>query len=902
MEHRGVLVAIAGRRDGVRVYALEEVKRAVEWRIDMEVKREREKNRREELKKALVASHETREKTRGDVKNRGLPPYPSSSKSKTERRATVSVGSPSTPTSNRNTSMGQSKIAPPELPLGPPPAYSGPNRPRTNSTVPINPVMNRARTTSVNDVLAGAMNRSQSPEGRQSHNDAKADWSSSDDEAIDPITAPSGSQALDERTSSVTAASALTSTISSNSLSQLEVPAVQHTAAPASNRRRPANLDLSLTRANPPSTVIATATPPSPTPTLQTIRHALMNSPANGAAGANRRTTSPSGSTQPPTLDAEVDEDEDDGDHEPVPSSPTTPTRERISLAEALMESRIPDLPPPGSVQSQDAILLGTVGSGDDDVLGSPRTSESFSTNTRRSLGGASTRRRRRWSVFDGLFQPSSTLGAMPPMPERSQAVLTDRPDMRERQTSLLSRSQSTRALSNVSHPGSDSNLLRPATAPGRDGSVHSLPGTSQAQSVVPVIPPTQPPSTSGSRFLPRIITNAFHGRRSEDQPGSPRALDGEGRRSLAVSAAAPVPAPKLEYVKLPGTKGSIMIKAVETAKKRYCLLLYEVQRSADWPYPFSSFLAILCGENGEKVELFAGTYRTALGLSRTFILPDSPRSLELQLQGDDLVEVFLVFSQNVFGLEPATVRVREVRIGRAERRAARRRARENQQVTGVADGSADTEMGTGDDDTAVNVTIGVAVTPASPIAATGDESAQMTPLPSPVPGSLHPADPHAPQTESATATISSVNTDELMALATAHTSPYTTFQQLTFAPNFPLATIADEYIIPPTYPSFLEYRKVFEPEFEGGTVDLTQVQFTPPGLPAPVVGPPSQWLYRDPKGVVHGEYLRMASTSHVANYLQALGQQSSCSSGIRRVSFLSTSQFDARRISNSLL
>src|ERR1700721_3828601 len=95
------------------------------------------------------------------------------------------------------------------------------------------------------------------------------------------------------------------------------------------------------------------------------------------------------------------------------------------------------------------------------------------------------------------------------------------------------------------------------------------------------------------------------------------------------------------------------------------------------WLCCLLSFLAILCGDNGEKVELFAGTYRTALGLSRTFILPDSPRSLELQLQGDDLVELFLVFSQNVFGLEPATVRVREVRIGRNERRAARRRARQ---------------------------------------------------------------------------------------------------------------------------------------------------------------------------------------------------------------------------------
>ncbi|KAG1719006.1 hypothetical protein EDD22DRAFT_791948, partial [Suillus occidentalis] len=96
-----------------------------------------------------------------------------------------------------------------------------------------------------------------------------------------------------------------------------------------------------------------------------------------------------------------------------------------------------------------------------------------------------------------------------------------------------------------------------------------------------------------------------------------------------------PLPPPKLDYAKLPGTKGSIIIKVVERPKK--------------------SFLAILCGDNGEKVKLFAGTYRTASGLSCTFILLDSPCSLELQLQGDDLVEVFLVFSQNVFGLEPVT-------------------------------------------------------------------------------------------------------------------------------------------------------------------------------------------------------------------------------------------------------
>jgi hypothetical protein len=263
--------------------------------------------------------------------------------------------------------------------------------------------------------------------------------------------------------------------------------------------------------------------------------------------------------------------------------------------------------------------------------------------------------------------------------------------------------------------------------------------------------------------------------------------------------------------------------------------------------FTFISFLAILCGENGEKVELFAGTYRTALGLSRTFILPDSPRSLELQLQGDDLVEVFLVFSQNVFGLEPATVRVREVRIGRAERRAARRRLREAQQTD-----AAESEAPAGEDDTAVNVTIGVAVAP-STSASTPNEEA--SPLNSPLPGTLHPADtPSNPSTDIASAVTNPATKDELLSLAAAHNSPYTTFQQLTFSPNFPLAAIADDYVIPPTYPSFLQYRANYEPEEGGKAIDLSQVQFSPPGLPVPPSIPPSQWYYRDPKGVVHGE------------------------------------------------
>jgi hypothetical protein len=203
------------------------------------------------------------------------------------------------------------------------------------------------------------------------------------------------------------------------------------------------------------------------------------------------------------------------------------------------------------------------------------------------------------------------------------------------------------------------------------------------------------------------------------------------------------------------------------------------------------------------------------------------------------------MFAQNVFGLEPATVRVREVRIGRAERRAARRRARE------IRSGSVDVfdtdAPGPEEEDTNVNLNIGISVAPgAEPVASTGDTVTSHSPMST-------AQTPEAPQTP-ADSTRTSSHAEELVALATAQMGPYTTFQQLSFAPNFPLASIADEYIIPPTYPDFLEYRAEHEPEVNGSSnVDLAQVQFSPPGLPVPAPYPPSKWFYRDPKGFVHG-------------------------------------------------
>lgn len=194
------------------------------------------------------------------------------------------------------------------------------------------------------------------------------------------------------------------------------------------------------------------------------------------------------------------------------------------------------------------------------------------------------------------------------------------------------------------------------------------------------------------------------------------------------------------------------------------------------------------------------------------------------------------MFSQNVFGLEPATVRVREVRIGRAERRAARRRARDREPlIEDILD--TDPQDPGRDPDTNVSVSVSVSSPSRSGTPVGNNDGSDQT---------------NTQETDGTSGTTSQLPSEELAVLAAAQASPYTTFQQLSFAPNFPLASISDEFIIPPTYQEFLQYRAEHEPVGESD-VDLSQVQFSPPGLPVPVTLPPSKWYYRDPKGVVHG-------------------------------------------------
>jgi hypothetical protein len=559
MEQRGVLVAIAGRRDGVRVYALDEVKKAIEWRIDVEIRRERDRMRRDASKKMSTSMdtsdlHDSVSKKMGGVASAASP---SGTRNKPARRASLGP-TPVTPPIPRKPSM--KRVRPPTIPHSPepagrPPPYSnGTSEMRTplrsqNSAISLR---SRTRGASVSDVLSAAPSRRNTDlDGRRLRDpDSKSDWTvdeSSDDEAINVVAAgSSGSQALDERTSARLSASRP----SHQSPVRLERPAASPTIAPRGpssatiRRNRPATLDLTR-----PDTNTVLPPEPSPTPTLLTLRQALSQLPSSPMTGAQTERV-------PPIRD----EDDDDG--------PPTPPSERISLAQALLESRLPDVPPAGSIRPQDPILIPSshpVATGDEDA---PRTLTFDAQSVgRRSANERTTRRRRRWSVL-GVFSSAPNGSATPPsIPSSPISPVTP--------------------VANTTSSHSESVAVPPPSVPsipptgGRRSSTSTPNRRLQTTPSQPTTPtasggPSLPASASHSRFIPRIFSNAFHSRRSEDQSSqalSRGPLELESTQKFTGTPGAPqAPPPKLEYVKLPGTKGALMVKAVETAKKRHVL------------------------------------------------------------------------------------------------------------------------------------------------------------------------------------------------------------------------------------------------------------------------------------------------------------------------------------------
>lgn len=571
MEHRGVLVAIAGRRDGVRVYALEEVKKAIEWRIDVEIRRERERLRREATKR--IASRTENEIRQSGEKMRkaslSTPPPSDNLKSILRKTSHGTITSPSpppplvpraprTPTRSRKSRLSSLQIppppaVPPEPPLDQPPPYASPTDTQPPPILRSQPsalsVRARVRSNSVNHVLAGVSTLTHNGESSRSlDNSAKSgEWAnSSDDEAIDIRAAASGSQALDERTSA---------TLSANRHPSSGIRAAQSNTRPrssttgSSRRHRPSNLDLSAVR----NTSVANPDP-SPTPTLLTLRQALQQLP-------------PSASTPDTFDDGDDDDDETDG---------------RISLAQALMESRIPDLPPLGSVHPQEPILLSAAHPVFQESS-SPRSSEGDIPMGRPSTASQS-RRRRRWSVMLTRSRSPSLNRSHSQSPASSSVHNLP-------QSSYLSPGASNHQTNDTSRsPSLRSNTLPNPTVP---SSSSADPLSSTVTSSRASIAPSSIASTTSrsSRFIPRIISNALSRRSDERSPSMISAIDADTSKWLSTPPPPPLaPPPKLEYVKLPGTKGALMIKAVETPKKRCALdicldehLLIYTHCSASW-------------------------------------------------------------------------------------------------------------------------------------------------------------------------------------------------------------------------------------------------------------------------------------------------------------------------------
>lgn len=501
MEHRGVLVAIAGRRDCVRVYALEEVKRAIEWRIETEVRRERDRTRREEIKKTGSSTRLERRQSTDKKGKFSSPTFSIPDGNKPPPALASDIPKKPRPPTSQPLSL---------RPVGQPPPYTYPTDSRPNNGNARSTVSMRSRRSSRSLVLVPAV----PPPVPTLHNlepvsiEAKlSDWQgASDDEAIDMLTAgASGSQALDERTSSISrswdqhndigALSVRTHPVSSNRWSSLQSPSVW----------------------------------PSPT-----------GDAANGGI-------------QRDTPDADVDEEDEDE----VASVPG----ERITLAQALLESRIPDLPPAGTLQPQEPILIAnsTTGFSSDNESSNAHDVRHSPARTLPSRGD----RRRRWSTLGGIFSVGESqdnantagLGGSlrPPVSIPSHSI--------PEESGSLPRSHS---------------RSRPSTAlssPPRRLSM-SVSGQPSISDIMPPVPTLSlPRPSSHTRIFPRFFSKAFGSRQNGERTPTltMKHLDADSKRGNVQTPGAPhAPPPKLEYVKLPGTKGALMIKAVETQKKRF--------------------------------------------------------------------------------------------------------------------------------------------------------------------------------------------------------------------------------------------------------------------------------------------------------------------------------------------
>ena len=582
------MVAIAGRREGVRVYALEDVRKAVEWRVEVEVEREKEKALRDASSKKSPpdqkAGRHVLEASKGSSSTDISVP---SSPINLKKSHTLENGRPDPQNSNI-------------MSVSPPPLYA--NLDTTNHRVtslpsnpssPVTPLApRRDRGASVSTIVGPTK---LTDEGRQGGE--KAEWMDdreSDDEALDPVAAgSSGSAALDERTSAAAPSLDLSIAVQPSNLATRRLSS-SALGTSITRRTRPANLDL-------PSTIIAEFAPrppASPAPTLQSMRQAL-NYPA------------PTLVPRPARAYARA---EDSGVDTPVEG------RDYISFAQALRESRlpvpsVPQLPilPPVRPTPQRAATMSS------DMAARPASQTANLNSSDQSLqivdrpesppssfpGSSTDRRRRRWSLLDGVLRPSSAPIGSPTTSEAHSLLPTSQSttDINSPTTfsngdgssTLVARSlgrmagsaqASTTSLNRI--PQTVDRIFQPQTNPSAPPispiqSSSSPPFSSTPPSSPSRNDPLLPRPRGAHRFLPKLLTalgtsSRHHQSQSHDDPQAKKGLtamasknssSSEKKAPNGVNVVLQAPAPRLEYVKLPGTKSALAIKAVETPKKR---------------------------------------------------------------------------------------------------------------------------------------------------------------------------------------------------------------------------------------------------------------------------------------------------------------------------------------------
>ena len=115
-----------------------------------------------------------------------------------------------------------------------------------------------------------------------------------------------------------------------------------------------------------------------------------------------------------------------------------------------------------------------------------------------------------------------------------------------------------------------------------------------------------------------------------------------------------------LPYTDLNDINQPLFLRTIEINNKSFLLTLSLTPPDKDNKQSCPQFTT---------VTLFFGTPHLPLSILRSFILPNQPLDIQLSLIGDELSELILVYDQSIFALDPFTINVREIKVGRPHKK-----------------------------------------------------------------------------------------------------------------------------------------------------------------------------------------------------------------------------------------